>query len=45
MLHVITMELGVLETNCYLVHNGHEALVIDPGGEPEKYWRSWRTPS
>ena len=36
MLHVITMELGVLETNCYLVHNGHEALVIDPGGEPEK---------
>lgn len=36
MLHVITMELGALETNCYLVHDGREALVIDPGGEPEK---------
>lgn len=36
MLYVTVMELGVLETNCYVVHNGREAMVIDPGGEPEK---------
>lgn len=36
MLHVTTMELGVLETNCYVVHDDHEAVVIDPGGEPDK---------
>ncbi len=28
--------LGLLETNCYLLHNGREAIVIDPGGEPTK---------
>lgn len=28
--------LGILETNCYLLHNGSEAIVIDPGGEPSK---------
>jgi hydroxyacylglutathione hydrolase len=36
MLHVTTMELGVLETNCYVVHDGRDAVVIDPGGDPEK---------
>jgi glyoxylase-like metal-dependent hydrolase (beta-lactamase superfamily II) len=30
------MQLGPLETNCYIVHAGAEALVIDPGGEPEE---------
>lgn len=26
--------LGPLETNCYLISNGKEAVVIDPGGNP-----------
>lgn len=34
MLHVETFPLGPLQTNCFLVSNGSEALVIDPGGEP-----------
>ena len=28
--------LGALATNCYLMHNGEEAFVIDPGGSPEE---------
>lgn len=35
MLHVHTMELGCLETNCYCLHSDREAVIIDPGGEPE----------
>ncbi|MFC4558806.1 MBL fold metallo-hydrolase [Virgibacillus kekensis] len=32
-----SMPLGPLGTNCYIVHNEKkEALIIDPGGEPEK---------
>lgn len=33
MLTVITMPLGPLDTNCYLVHSDREAVVIDPGGD------------
>ncbi|MFP4169288.1 MAG: MBL fold metallo-hydrolase [Desulfonatronovibrionaceae bacterium] len=29
-----TFALGPLETNCFLVHNGSIAVVIDPGGDP-----------
>ncbi len=29
-------QLGPLETNCYLLHDGASAIVIDPGGEPER---------
>ena len=29
-----TFPLGPLETNCYLIHNATEAVVVDPGGEP-----------
>lgn len=29
-----TFDLGALHTNCYLVHDGKEAAVIDPGGDP-----------
>ena len=32
-MEIITLPLGPLETNCYLLHNGSEALVIDPGGD------------
>ncbi|MFD1363061.1 MBL fold metallo-hydrolase [Lentibacillus salinarum] len=30
------MEAGPLGTNCYIVHTGDHALIIDPGGDPEK---------
>jgi glyoxylase-like metal-dependent hydrolase (beta-lactamase superfamily II) len=33
MLHVTTMPLGPLDTNCYLLHSDREAVVIDPGGD------------
>lgn len=36
MLHVTIMELGVLETNCYIIQHDREAVVIDPGGNSEK---------
>ncbi|WP_010530985.1 MBL fold metallo-hydrolase [Lentibacillus jeotgali] len=29
------MEAGPLGTNCYIVHNDTDALIIDPGGNPE----------
>ena len=37
-LHVEGMSVGPLETNCYILHNPetHEAVVIDPGSEPER---------
>ena len=34
MASVHTFPLGPLQTNGYLVANGNEALVIDPGGDP-----------
>lgn len=36
MLEITVMPLGVLDTNCYIVHSNTEAIVIDPGGEPEE---------
>ncbi len=34
-MEVITMPLGVLETNCYLCYNGEKnAVIIDPGAKP-----------
>lgn len=38
-MHVSIFPLGPLETNCYLVANGSEALAIDPGGEPARVLR------
>lgn len=35
-MEVFTFPLGMLETNCYLVVNGSEAFVVDPGGEPSQ---------
>ena len=35
-MRVLTFPLGMLETNCYLVVNGSEALAIDPGDEPSQ---------
>ncbi len=34
MLRVKQFSLGVLETNCYLLHRDKEAIIIDPGGDP-----------
>ena len=33
-----TLELGTIQTNCYIVYNegAEEAVIIDPAGEPEK---------
>jgi glyoxylase-like metal-dependent hydrolase (beta-lactamase superfamily II) len=28
--------LGFISTNCYLMHNRREAVVFDPGGEPDE---------
>lgn len=33
---VHSMSLGELGTNCYIVYNEYDALIIDPGGDPEK---------
>lgn len=30
----VSFALGPLQTNCFLFHNGKEAAVIDPGGDP-----------
>ncbi len=35
MLDVITIVNGFLKENCYVLHNGIDAIVIDPGSEPE----------
>ncbi|RQD57678.1 MAG: MBL fold metallo-hydrolase [Desulfonatronovibrio sp. MSAO_Bac4] len=35
MLKMKKFNLGPLETNCYLLYKGKEAIVIDPGGDPE----------
>lgn len=31
-----TMSLGQLGTNCYIIYNNQEAIIIDPGSEPDK---------
>jgi len=36
MLEVSIIEVGQLRTNCYLVSSREEALIIDPGAEPER---------
>ena len=32
---VITLKVGDIQTNCYVVHSGNEAVVIDAGGDYE----------
>jgi len=41
-MQIKTIPLGPLETNCYLLSNGSEAVVIDPGGDPAPIL-SWLT--
>lgn len=33
-MQILSFPLGPLETNCYFVSNGSQAIVIDPGGDP-----------
>lgn len=40
---VYTFPLGPLQTNCYLVVNNGQALVVDPGGPPEPVLRRAET--
>ncbi|GIO23139.1 MBL fold metallo-hydrolase [Oceanobacillus sp. J11TS1] len=37
-MEIITMPVGLVQANCYIVYNKEDknALVIDPGGEPDK---------
>ncbi|MHC0552405.1 MBL fold metallo-hydrolase [Salinicoccus sp. CNSTN-B1] len=35
-MEIRTLPLGPLETNCYLLREGEEVLIVDPSGEPEK---------
>lgn len=35
-MNIHSMSLGELGTNCYIVYDKHNALIVDPGGEPEK---------
>ena len=34
-MQVITKMLGIMGANCYVLRNDREAVVIDPGGNPE----------
>ena len=36
MLEIKSFPLGALETNCYLLFEGQQALAIDPGGDPSE---------
>lgn len=33
MLKIETMTVGMAQSNCYIVHNETEAIIVDPGGE------------
>lgn len=35
-MNIKSMSLGDLGTNCYIIYDEKNALIIDPGGEPEK---------
>lgn len=34
-----TLVVGRLETNCYILESGSEAVIVDPGDEPERIFR------
>lgn len=38
-MRIHTIPLGPLETNCYLLENGTEAVAVDPGGDPARVVR------
>lgn len=38
-LDITGMPVGPLSANCYIIHNGKKALIVDPGGDAEKIER------
>ncbi|HKK33584.1 MAG TPA: MBL fold metallo-hydrolase, partial [Desulfomicrobiaceae bacterium] len=36
MIKIKMFQLGPLETNCYVLYTNKEAVVVDPGGDPEE---------
>ena len=36
MLEIVKIVNGFLSENCYIIHNGIEALIVDPGSEEDK---------
>ena len=36
MLEVIRVVTGFLKENCYIIHNGIDCLVVDPGDDQKK---------
>ncbi|MCP4230846.1 MAG: MBL fold metallo-hydrolase [bacterium] len=39
-MRVIRLVVGSISTNCYIVESNGEAMVIDPGGDPERIFDS-----
>ena len=42
-MEIINLKLGMLKTNCYILKEGNETLIIDPADEyfkidDKKYW-------
>ena len=44
-MNVKKLALGAYQTNCYLLWEGSQAVVIDPGYEPDTILRALETPS
>jgi len=36
MVEIHTLVVGKLQTNCYILKSGSEAIIVDPGDEPER---------
>src|SRR3989442_6495957 len=39
MAEIHTLVVGQLRTNCYILKSGGEAMIVDPGDEPERVLR------
>lgn len=39
MAEIQTLVVGQLQTNCYIIKSGDDAIVVDPGDEPERILR------
>lgn len=35
-MNIKIVKVGLLETNCYIIENNNESIIIDPGDSPEK---------
>src|SRR5689334_9114470 len=39
MAEIHALVVGQLQTNCYILKSGNEAIIVDPGDEPERILR------